>query len=216
MRHRRQATIRDLRTAVDCLPRATKIAMLNGIRSNPIIVGAYTDGDGICPMLAAHRAGGRTSFISFARAWDQFAFREVRKGRARRATERELRVLRAQLEASLLEDEGPVPDLASAATEHRRLRRQHAFEDVVALTEEERRRLDLERTRRREERDARRRSRREHPRVRPGDPDRSRELSQRDGWAWMRVVRRYDEYERALERVESEHDALLDRELINA
>ena len=26
-------------------------------------------------MLAAHRAGGRTNAISFARAWDRFAFR---------------------------------------------------------------------------------------------------------------------------------------------
>ncbi len=28
-------------------------------------------------MLAAHRAGGRTSFISFAEAWDRFAFRDT-------------------------------------------------------------------------------------------------------------------------------------------
>ena len=217
MRDSRQATINDLRMAVDCLPRQTKIAMLDGIRSNPIIVGAYTDGgEGICPMLAAHRHGGRTNFISFARAWDRFAFRDARKGRARRATERELLVLSAQLETSLLEEEGPAPDLASVMKEHRQLKRQHAFEDVMALTEEERRRLDAERSRRREERDARRRSRREHPRVRPGDPDRSRELAQRDGWAWTRVVRRYDEYERALERLdrmEEQHDAAREREL---
>ena len=57
MRTRRAATITDLRRAVDCLPRATRIAMLEGIRSNAIIVGAYTGPDGICPMLAAHRAG---------------------------------------------------------------------------------------------------------------------------------------------------------------
>jgi hypothetical protein len=42
--------------------------MLDGIRSSPIVVGAYTDGrGGVCPMLAAHRRGGRTSFVSFAR-----------------------------------------------------------------------------------------------------------------------------------------------------
>jgi hypothetical protein len=218
MRDRHHATINDLRMAVDCLPRQTKIAMLNGIGNNPIIVGAYTDGgDGICPMLAAHRAGGRTSFISFARAWDRFAFRDARKGRARRATQRELLVLRAQLEASLLAEDGPAPDLAGAMQEHRLLKRQHAFEDVMALTEDERLRLDLERNRRREQRDAKRRSLREHPRVRPGDPDRSRELAQRDGWAWTRVVRRYDEYERALERLdqmEEQHEVARERELV--
>ena len=57
--------------------------MLEGIRANEIIVGAYSDRDGgVCPMLAAHRCGGRTSFISFARAWDAFAGVK----RARRAT----------------------------------------------------------------------------------------------------------------------------------
>jgi hypothetical protein len=208
MRQRRQSTINDLRRAVDCLPRDTKVAMLTGITNNPIIVGAYADGDGICPMLAAHRAGGRTSFISFARAWDGFAFREKRGKRARRATERELLVLRAHLETSLMQEDGPAPDLVAAVSEHRRLKRQHAFEDVMALTEEERRRLDNERSRRQGQREAKRRSRREHPRVRPGDPDRSSELSQRDGWAWTRVVRRYDDYERALQRLEQEHAAI--------
>ena len=44
--------------------------MLEGISSTPIIAGAYTSDGGICPMLAAHRAGGRTNAISFARVWD--------------------------------------------------------------------------------------------------------------------------------------------------
>src|SRR5436305_4783852 len=104
MRTRRNATIYELRLAIDCLPRETKVAMLQGIRANPIIVGAYTSRDGICPMLAAHRAGGRTSFISFAKAWDRFAFRSARERLARRATDRELLVLRSHLEASLLEE----------------------------------------------------------------------------------------------------------------
>ena len=35
--------------------------MLEGMDANRIIVGAYTDRQGgICPMLAAHRHGGRT------------------------------------------------------------------------------------------------------------------------------------------------------------
>lgn len=214
MRDRRRATINDLRLAIDCLPRDTKLAMLDGIRSNPIIVGAYTDGDGVCPMLAAHRAGGRTSFISFAKAWDRFAFRDSRGRRARRATERELLVLRSHLEASLLEDQGPVPDLRAAMSEHRELKRRVAARELEALSDEERERLERERTRRREQREAGRRSRREHSRVRPGDPDRSRELAQRDGWAWTRAVRRYDEYERALQRLETEREALRERELV--
>jgi hypothetical protein len=43
---------------------------------------------------------------------------------------------------------------------------------------------------------------------RPGDLDRARELRARPGWAWLRPFRRLDEYERALERVEAEREAL--------
>jgi hypothetical protein len=196
MRTRKQATIRDLRLAIDCLPRSTREAMLQGINGNDIIVGAYTDGDGICPMLAAHRAGGRTNLISFAKAWDRFAFRGARVRVARRATERELLILRTHLEASLLNDEGPAPDLAEAMADHRKL-----------LAERERRHVDR-RSEAAEQRSARRaRSRRDQAAIRPGDPDRSRELRTRHGWAWMRVFRRYDDYERALARLEDERRA---------
>jgi hypothetical protein len=79
--------------------------MLRGIDDNEIIAGGYSDkrAGGICPMLAAHRNGGRTSLASFARAWDRFTGAE----RPRLATDRELRALRSQLELSLLEDEQP-------------------------------------------------------------------------------------------------------------
>lgn len=98
---RTRSTIEDLRRVIDCLPTRTREAMLEGIRTNDIIVGAYSDRlGGVCPMLAAHRCGGRTSFISFARAWD--AFTGVR--RARRATLRELRVLETNIVASLAAD----------------------------------------------------------------------------------------------------------------
>src|SRR3954469_10423092 len=87
---RGRSPIEDLRLAIDCLPPRTRRAMLDGIRSNEIIVGAYADrAGGVCPMLAAHRCGGRTSFISFAHAWDRFAGSR----RARAATPRELRIL---------------------------------------------------------------------------------------------------------------------------
>lgn len=73
--------------------------MLRGIDTNRIIVGAYVDPEsgGICPMLAAHRNGGRTSVASFARAWDDY----TNARRRRRATRREVRTLRSLLESSL-------------------------------------------------------------------------------------------------------------------
>ena len=62
MRTRRRATIEDLRLAIDCLPRAHPVAHARGHRrATTIIVGAYSTGDGICPMLAGATApGGRT------------------------------------------------------------------------------------------------------------------------------------------------------------
>jgi hypothetical protein len=103
MRRRRPA--RDLRIAIDCLPLQTRRAMLAAVEENRIIVGAYTDRDGgVCPMLAAHRNGGRTSVASFARAWDRY----TDAPRAPRpATERELNTLTAMLEASIMLGETP-------------------------------------------------------------------------------------------------------------
>jgi hypothetical protein len=105
---RRRHPARNLRTAVDCLPLETRRAMLEGIEANRIIVGAYTDRHGgICPMLAAHRSGGRTSLVSFARAWDRYTGAH---GKPRPASEREINTLRAMLEASVGLEE--VPSLA--------------------------------------------------------------------------------------------------------
>jgi hypothetical protein len=79
--------------------------MLAGIDANRIIVGAYTDRQGgICPMLAAHRNGGRTSLASFARAWDRYT---GARRRPRPATEREITALRAMLETSIALEEVP-------------------------------------------------------------------------------------------------------------
>jgi hypothetical protein len=75
------------------MPLATRRAMLAGIKMGRIIVGAYTDPHGgVCPMLAAHRRGGRTSLASFARAWDRYT---GARRRPRPATERELNTLSA-------------------------------------------------------------------------------------------------------------------------
>jgi hypothetical protein len=155
MRRPRRPPIEQLRTAIDCLPLATRLAMLDGVRSQQIVVGAYSHPDGVCPMLAAHRCGGRTSLIAFARAWDRFAGAR----RARRATTRELRVLTAHLEASVLAEQATDAERARTVAEHRRAAAR---------------------------------------RGRPGDRDRSRELTGRPGWGWLRPVRRYDEWERAL------------------
>jgi hypothetical protein len=178
VQHRRALLIEDLRRAIDCLPVQTRVAMLEGVGSNEIIVGAYVDrSGGVCPMLAAHRCGGRTDFLTFARSWDRFT---GARGRARRATQRELRILTAHLESSLLVD--PSTDFERAIADHRALVAARAHDGAEPAAE------------------------------RPGEPDRQRELRRRDGWAWMRVFRRLDEYQGALARVEAErHGRRADR-----
>lgn len=155
--------------------------MLQGIAQNEIIAGAYSDRDGgVCPMLAAHRCGGRTSFISFAKAWD--AFTGVK--RARRATEREIRILRTHLEASLAADaECPPSDLGAAIHAHRtvaRTRRHTAATELPPLGAVI------------EEHQAAARDRR------------AREAADGGGWGFLRTRREDRDAQRALERVERE------------
>jgi hypothetical protein len=126
---RTRSSVEDLRLAIDCLPLRTREAMLDGIRSHEIIVGAYSDrAGGVCPMLAAHRCGGRTSFISFARAWDRF----TRAKRARAATAGELRALEAHLIASLLA-ESTDADLGGAIAQHQTLVRERKADEARRL-----------------------------------------------------------------------------------
>jgi hypothetical protein len=108
-----------LRLAIDCMPVATREAMLRGVRnSERVIIGAYVDDrGGACPMLAAHRCGGRTDFLTFAKSWDRFT--RAKLGR-RVATPRELRILITQLEDSLSQSSGL--ELDQAIREHRALR----------------------------------------------------------------------------------------------
>ena len=175
----------DLRHAIECLPRRTRVAMLEGIGANEIIVGAYTDRDGgVCPMLAAHRRGGRTSLASFARAWDRY----TRAGRrARKATEREVRTLRAMLEGSLANDELARGEFAAAIEELRALKARREREAAASLEERSEKAAPVASPR---------------PRRDTGERDRSGELHQRHGWAWLRVFRRLDDYESALKRVQ--------------
>lgn len=118
---RQTGQLTGLRLAIDCMPVATREAMLAGVReSDRVISGAYVDENGgVCPMLAAHRRGGRTDFLSFARSWDRFT---RARGKARVATDRELAILVSQLQDSLESVDGL--ELDRAIAEHRELRRQ--------------------------------------------------------------------------------------------
>jgi hypothetical protein len=89
--------------------------MLVGLGNNTVITGAFTGvGSGVCPMLAAHREGGRTSCVAFPEAWDRFT---GVYGRAicRQATEYEVNILRQEIVASL---EPVASPLAEAIAEH--------------------------------------------------------------------------------------------------
>ena len=117
-----------LERAIRSLPEPTRVAMLDGIRSHPIVCGAYTDGrGGICPMLAAHRHGGRVTMLAFARSWDAF----TRTKRVRRATPREVRTLEHLLMASL----GETSEFAAAIADYQRKRRTYPDFRVGRLSE---------------------------------------------------------------------------------
>jgi hypothetical protein len=123
-----------LRLAVQSLPRPTREAMLRGIAANRIVVGAYVDRDsgGICPMLAAHRNGGRTSLGSFARAWDRYTGAK----RPRLATDRELRTLRSLLQSADADDLSEGGSIAQAAAQIRAERAELAARRARCTTPE--------------------------------------------------------------------------------
>jgi hypothetical protein len=155
-----------LRLAVEAMPKRTRIAMLRGIEDNDIVVGTYSDREsgGICPMLAAHRNGGRTSLASFARAWDRFT--DARKPRL--ASDREVRALTSYLEHSLLRDEQGGESLAAVAQQIRTERARRPAESRKQI-----------------------RIRRRQP---TGEHHRARELRGKRLWSWLRPTRRYDVY----------------------
>lgn len=163
-----------LRFAVEALPRRTKEAMLRGVDSNRIVVGAYVDRDsgGICPMLAAHRNGGRTSLASFARAWDRYTGAK----RPRLATRRELRTLRALLVSSI--DRGDLPEPGSIAEAAAQIRSER---DAQARRET---------------------SGRARPDT--GEHHRAHELGDRPRWSWIRPARRYEEFRDLLAAAEEQ------------
>jgi hypothetical protein len=121
--------IDDLRRAIALLPERTRVAMLEAVRSEPIITGGYARrGGGVCPMLGAHRRGGRTDLLAFARAWDRFTGAR----RARPATAREVLALEAELEASL-SPEAPQGPLAAAIAAHQALGRRRREAEAAQL-----------------------------------------------------------------------------------
>jgi hypothetical protein len=163
--------------------------MLRGIASNPIIVGAYVDRDsgGICPMLAAHRNGGRTNLASFARAWDRYTGAK----RPRLATRREVRTLRSLLESSLTDDLSEGGSIAQAAAQIRAERaelaaRQTCPPDPPAITEPEPAPIRIRR------------------RADTGERHRGGELRDRLRWSWMRPARRYEEFQDLLTAAEEQ------------
>jgi len=158
--------------------------MLRGIDSNSIVVGAYVDRDsgGICPMLAAHRNGGRTSLGSFARAWDRYTGAK----RPRLATRRELRTLRSLLELSLAPDPTKSGSIAEAAAQIRSERAGIAARDVDDLRGHD---------------DPPIRARRG---TAAGERHRGRELRDRPRWSWTRPARHYEVFRDLLAAAEEQ------------
>ena len=137
----REQAVAELRRSIDVLPERTRKAMLIGLGNNTVITGAFTGAGGACPMLAAHREGGRTSVCSFPEAWDKFtgvAGRQI----IRAATEYEVLILRREIEASL-EPAGP-SELGEAIAEYKasveaRRREEQIAEQEAALPPRRRR-----------------------------------------------------------------------------
>jgi hypothetical protein len=165
--------------------------MLRGMRDNDVIAGAYVDhrSGGICPMLAAHRNGGRTSLASFARAWDRFTGAR----RPRLATLREVRSLTSYLELSLLREEQEESSVASLAerirSEREDLLRSERRADATASEEEVGGSGGA----------ARRRSIGD-----TGERHRVRELGRRARWSWLLPSRHYDLYAERLAAAEEQ------------
>jgi hypothetical protein len=113
----RELAVAELRRSIDVLPERTRQAMLVGLANNTVITGAFSGNGGVCPMLAAHREGGRTSCVSFPEAWDRFTGVHGRNI-CRHATEYEVGILRAEIEASLVPQ---TSELAEAIADHERM-----------------------------------------------------------------------------------------------
>jgi len=174
---RREAKAGELRAAIDRLPLATRQAMLEGIQTNQIIVGA--DGDprgGVCPVYAVSSPPSKRIGQPFARAWDRYGDARF----ARRASERELRTLSSMLETSIELETEPAVSLNAGIMAHKASQaRSRAGSSAAGETPAP------------------------APRRDSGERDRTEELSRRHGWAWLRPFRNYDEYARALQALDA-------------
>lgn len=169
---RQESRAGDLRAAIDRLPLSTRQAMLEGIEANPIVVGG--DGDPRGGVCPVY-AIARPPSKQVGRPFARAWDRYAAAWMPRPATERELRTLRSMLETSIELETEPAVFLDAAIAAHKA---SQARSRVV---------------RERQER---------APRPDSGERDRTGELSRRHGWAWLRPVRRYDDYERMLEAVD--------------
>lgn len=168
----------DLSLAIEKLSLTTRGAMLEAVRcpATRLIAGSYVvPGGGVCPLLAAHRRGGRshdasTTTSAFADVWDRFTGTPNGEPRLIDAGKRRT------LEGLLL--------VASLAREQ--LRRE------AAERREREARGAIARVR------AGRGARLESLLRGEGDCNRAQELARRAGWAWLGVYRRYDEYRTAV------------------
>jgi hypothetical protein len=175
----RRGAAQQLRQVIDRLPLGTRRAMLEGIESNRIVIGGnYDMRGGVCPIVAVHRRASARVGRAFGHAWDRY-------GRARlprAATDHELTTLRSMLTASIDADSEPPVSLSEAIASHQALL---ARSTSLPGAEAE--------------------QRAERPRRDTGERNRARELRAHHGWAWTRPVRRYEDFEAALEFAEEQH-----------
>ncbi len=188
----RRAGASELRAEIDRLPLATRQAMLEGIQTNSIIVGA--DGDprgGVCPIYAISSPPSRRVGRPFAQAWDAYAGARM----PRPASERELHILRSMLETSIEMENAPTAAFDAAIAEHKAAQAR----SQAASSARRARRPTAEKPA-------------PTPRRDTGERDRTGELSRRHGWAWLRPFRRYEDYERALQMLDGLAEACSERE----
>jgi hypothetical protein len=130
----REQAVADLRASIDILPERTRRAMLAGLASNTVITGAFSDGSGVCPMLAAHREGVRSRCMGFPEAWDRFTG-VYGRCLTRPATNGEVLHLRMQLEESLNAPPVDASGFAAAIAEHEATVRARANAPAAADTD---------------------------------------------------------------------------------
>ncbi|MDQ6778718.1 MAG: hypothetical protein M3071_21410 [Actinomycetota bacterium] len=205
----RRGPAQELRATIDRLPLHVREAVLDGIKGQRIIAGAHADAfGGVCPMVAAdvHLPWKTVSKASVeyaqqaARAWDRYA---EASGSSHTATKRQLLALTSMLEASILQETAVTQmPLSDVIAEYERTKSGRAPADVRDALPSS---LDVPAARP-STLDVPAAPPRSRKRRNTGERDRTTELGERGGWAWLRPFRSYDEYEETLLRALSELD----------